>query len=601
MSVRPSTEGWYFVGGSDTDGWSLSDMNALRGGSTTTCYDADYCPVCRGFNADYLVPGWLWGHWCGGDSEPLTAEHTLLESTLALEQSLSVLQDDTPYRTSFGTGVVTPMEYLDVSSPPPMFGADGLVYCWGSSRGIVGDTSEYLGGVCVAGNATDNVGCYWATLSMDYGNRITTSQRLGCGTIDTTTGLSEVKVSLSSSSSMISWGTPGTSTSEVRCYEGPGIRLCTYPASATTLMGPTSTHTIGAPESSSFQASSGAAVLPYTAVMYKLCGCSSTTGYGNNVSSVCHLPSGECGACTGASGEYRCGSTVDAHTSDHRVPAFYDKTKIRGVGGFGGFGGGSSGSGLLSSTTRLCWGCPSGTVGQCGLVGSGSLSDCVSYDYNTGLCPTEYVFCGSTGLPSYLPGVPAIAALSGAPLLTTISSLGYTPSDVHYTDGPAPFAFSGDVFSEFPSVGDGTTPAFDGVHCAPFTTTGSTPYGWQSYSEAGLDVATGLNAPSLKESPRGLWTTNTAAILSPPSSTFDVYGYSLRILEQPRYLRVTSDATTDFPGLTIPELEAWCGAAALDACSSRDASGRLSSRARLCFWDNGECRFRYVLQPDYVQ
>lgn len=556
-------------------------MNALRVGSTTTCFNADYCAVCSGFRADYLVPGWLWGHWCGGDSEALTSETTVLEKTLALEQSLSVFQDATPYRTSFGTSVVEPMVYLDVMSPPPMFGVDGLVYCWGSSRGIVGDTSEYLGGVCVAGNVADNVGCYWATLLKDYGTRMVTSHRLGCGAVGVTT-LTEVEVS---SSALISWGTPGTSTSDVRCYEGGDMRVCMFPAVARSPMGPTSTHTIGAPNTTS---SNGPSVLPYTAVMYKLCGCSLSV-YGGNVSSVCHLPSGDCGVCTGATGEYRCGSTVDAHTSDYRVPGFYNKSMIRGSSGSGG---------LEASTTRLCWGCPSGTVGQCGLVGRGSLSDCVSYDYNTGVCPTGYAFCGSTGLPAYLPGVPAIAALSGAPLLTTIASLGYAAVDVHYTDGPAPFAFSGDVFSEFPSVGDGTTPAFDEVHCAPFTTTGSTPYGWQSYSEAGLDATTNTaisNAPS-----EGLWTSGTAAILSPPGSTFDVYGYSLRILEQPRYLRVTSTAT-DFPGLTIPELEAWCGAAALDACSSRDASGRLSTRARLCFWDDGECRFRYVLQPDYVQ
>lgn len=59
------------------------------------------------------------------------------------------------------------------------------------------------------------------------------------------------------------------------------------------------------------------------------------------------------------------------------------------------------------------------------------------------------------------------------------------------------------------------------------------------------------------------------------------------------------------PGLTVPELTAWCGWADDNptACSFRNMLGELPPRARLCIWNattNG-CDFRVIRQADYAQ
>jgi hypothetical protein len=540
----------YFTGGV-SGSWSASDMNAISSG-TSACLRSDYCIHCRGYQSSYLVPGWLWSHWCGeGDITYFSSG--LVGVTGALEQSLSVLQNLEPVRLSYGTSRGLNV-YFDLGSPPARaFSGTGLTHCWKSTRGVVGDYGESLGGTCVS---TDGY-CFWQTRRVLYGTRVIQDSALGCGA-PSTTGMYEVSVL----DGTISWDVGGISSepSIARCFSNDIDRVCMFGGSVSGEypIGPLSTHTYGTTSTSV----PDAPVTSYAAVIYKLCGCSLSTGtYGTNVSAICYR-NGDCGNCTGVPPEYRCGSAERATTSSGLEPGFFGRNGT-----------------LDASVSRLCFGCPSGSVGQCGQTTGVRLSSCTSFDYVSGDCPATYAFCG-TFYDAYVPGLPAVVALRSVPLSTTLLS-SLSIGDVLYNVG-SPDGLPGDVLSWIPVVNDGGVPMYDSVNCAPVTTSGSVPSGW-------------VPGP-----------VNGDAVLSAPGSTFDSYGYARLILEQPSYLEPSSNSVPglyDGPsGLTVSEISTWCSVATtVGDCSSRGHNGQLAMRSRMCLWSNNVCRIRSILQADYVQ
>jgi len=123
------------------------------------------------------------------------------------------------------------MYRYDAMSPPTaaipyLTSGNDLQFCWHSSRGIIGDTQETLGGVCVS---TDGL-CYWRESTIKSGMQSKTVRAVGCGDYSRPGG-----VQSTTSRGTIEWTAGGTTDSGARCYEDGITRYCVFAATDVSL------------------------------------------------------------------------------------------------------------------------------------------------------------------------------------------------------------------------------------------------------------------------------------------------------------------------------------------------------------------------------
>ena len=485
---------------------------------TLACDDATpYCQYCK---SSYLPtpfqPLWSWSSLC---SESASATTTLFDRrktaatfSTSLEQSMD-LSISNVYTRVFSTSSSTSnLEWWRPTPLPSAVAVDSdYTYCYTSSRGIVADAFESLGGVAVS---LDGI-CFWQRIDLLSSTRTTHTVRLGVSNL---TSLGGHRVHFDPITSVIDWETPQATPSAfiLDCYIDITesnlrvTRTCIFPASSMShhppMLASLSLFQRAVPTSAP---TIGHVSLTRLELLYELCGCPATSNV--PTSPVCRTigSSGdvECSTCSDfpslSINEFVCGSVVD-------IPIL---------------------SSTSPSTQRLCSGCPPGQVGQCGKISGSELTGCMSYGPLNTCDSPGYAFCHSElGLPTYLPGIFARAALAGVALTTTLEDL--------WTS--------------------------------------------QAYPMMSNDLGFWWQTP---ESNRSMWQVGSPERMFAVDSELCVATpheeHLETVLEAPTLLHPTDSI------LEIANLTAWCADAhnSPSLCTYRDDSGALPDRARMCTYD----------------
>lgn len=176
-----------------------------------------YCSRCMSsYTPDIQQPPWLWSHACAAD---ITTSSTtvfnpysaLAGVSLGLEQSLSVLRNAESMHLGYTTHIRSGLEWYAASTVSEfttsilLHGGSSVRYCWSSSRGIVDDNGESLGGLCMSTTGR----CYWRRREVYAASHSDHHTEIGCGSMPALAG----SVSVTMNGAGIEWATSNSSSS----------------------------------------------------------------------------------------------------------------------------------------------------------------------------------------------------------------------------------------------------------------------------------------------------------------------------------------------------------------------------------------------------
>lgn len=363
-----------------------------------------YCRFCTSQTIpNPFAPPWAWSSDCSASSASTTLfnrDNTTTSFATSLEQSLSN-EFSVTSKLVFATAANDNLEWWHPLSIPSAVGTEGHTYCWVSSRGIVGDDQEAIGGVAVSLDSK----CTWQRIELRSNTHTRHTTTLYHHALDDIPGDSVLVVNdTSGDKSRIDWTHFTTnSASNVECKLSNSsdnlvvTRTCTFDASSHSQHPPMlSSMTIFQHATATHQPTSARHNVSHQQMIANLCGCPSNF-VAPSTGIICRFRFGGCFVPTSftdcSSVGYVCGSTTNLPIGQ-----------------------------VNPSAQKLCVGCPSDQVGQCARLIDGKIDECTSYD-DDGTCKSQSHFCADLGLPTYLPGIFAAASLNNEPNSTTFVSL----------------------------------------------------------------------------------------------------------------------------------------------------------------------------------